>query len=85
MNFFSFLLCLKDPNIKKLREILSSLQEPQVEQVTARSASVRWSSPEIYQGDEDLCDDLGLDPAAIAYELKVVDKTRNNSLGPIQR
>ncbi|XP_041482367.1 fibronectin type-III domain-containing protein 3A-like isoform X2 [Lytechinus variegatus] len=76
----------ENPQVKKLKDLLSSIQIPEVEQVTARSATVRWSMPEPYhsgQGDEDLYEDHGIDPAAISYELKVLDKAKNSSPGTI--
>lgn len=76
----------EDPQVKRLKDLLSSIQAPEVEQITARSATVRWSMPEPYhsgQGDEDLYEDQGIDPTAISYELKVLDKVKNCSPGTV--
>ncbi len=75
----------EDPRIKKLRELLSDIQAPDVQEITARAAHARWSFPPVHAANGDCCIDNNIDLSNVSFELLLADMSKNGSSRSIYR
>ncbi|XP_002735906.1 fibronectin type-III domain-containing protein 3A-like [Saccoglossus kowalevskii] len=66
-----------DPEVKRRRECLSSIQPPVTSNIQTRSVTVRWSPPFLESSDEESGQDEPIDPLPLLYELLLMEKVRD--------
>ncbi|XP_022087990.1 fibronectin type-III domain-containing protein 3A-like [Acanthaster planci] len=69
----------EDPHVKKLRDILSNIQPPDVYNRMPRSVSVRWSLPQVHSGNVDCCSEDDVDLSSTRFELVLSERNRSGS------